>query len=268
MKKDITAPIGIFDSGIGGLTVASAIKNLLPKESFIYFGDTAHLPYGEKSIASIQEYALEIADFLVSKGCKMIVIACNTASAAAYEVLKKKYQQDIPVIDVISPLVDFIVKKDFKKIGVLATKATVRSDVYSKKIAEQNENIEVVSLASGLLASMIEEGFFNNEISNVVLHKYLTYPDFEDIDALLLACTHYPLIKNEIEQFYDRKVKVFDSVDEVAKKVQLELNRYGLLNVSSIQPKDLFFVSDYTLSFEQTTKIFYKQQVQLEIAKF
>jgi glutamate racemase len=207
MKKDITAPIGIFDSGIGGLTVASAIKNLLPKESFIYFGDTAHLPYGEKSIASIQEYALEIAEFLVSKGCKMIVIACNTASAAAYEVLKKKYQQDIPVIDVISPLVDFIVKKDFKKIGVLATKATVRSDVYSKKIAEQNENIEVVSLASGLLASMIEEGFFNNEISNVVLHKYLTYPDFEDIDALLLACTHYPLIKNEIEQFYDRKVK-------------------------------------------------------------
>ncbi len=267
MKKDITAPIGIFDSGIGGLTVASAIKNLLPKESFIYFGDTAHLPYGEKSIASIQEYALEIADFLVSKGCKMIVIACNTASAAAYEVLKKKYQHDIPVIDVISPLVDFIVKKDFKKIGVLATKATVRSDVYSKKIAEQNENIEVVSLASGLLASMIEEGFFNNEISNVVLHKYLTYPDFEDIDALLLACTHYPLIKNEIEQFYDRKVKVFDSVDEVAKKVELELNRYDLLNVSSFQPKDLFFVSDYTLSFEQTTKIFYKQQVQLEIAK-
>jgi len=149
----------------------------------------------------------------------------------------------------------------------LATKATVRSDVYSKKIAEQNENIEVVSLASGLLASMIEEGFFNNEISNVVLHKYLTYPDFEDIDALLLACTHYPLIKNEIEQFYDRKVKVFDSVDEVAKKVELELNRYDLLNVSSFQPKDLFFVSDYTLSFEQTTKIFYKQQVQLEIAK-
>jgi glutamate racemase len=99
------------------------------------------------------------------------------------------------------------------------------------------------------------------------LHKYLTYPDFEDIDALLLACTHYPLIKNEIEQFYDRKVKVFDSVDEVAKKVELELNRYDLLNVSSFQPKDLFFVSDYTLSFEQTTKIFYKQQVQLEIAK-
>jgi glutamate racemase len=262
------SPIGIFDSGIGGLTVASAITRTFPNESILYFGDTAHLPYGEKSVQSIQKYSLEIADFLLEKGCKMLVIACNTASAAAYELLLGKYSDSVPVVDVISPLVELIASKNFSKVGVMATKATVRSDVYNKKINQLNAETEVVSLATGLLASMIEEGFFNNDVSRAVLHKYLTYPDFEDIDALLLACTHYPLIKPEIEDFYGEKVQVFDSVDAVTARVGKLLEEKKLFNTLNGIPEHRFFVSDFTQSFENTTRFFYQKEVQLEVANF
>jgi glutamate racemase len=263
-----SSPIGIFDSGIGGLTVASAITKSFPKESIIYFGDTAHLPYGEKSVQSIQKYAVQIVDFLLEKGCKMIVIACNTASAAAYELLQEKYADVVPVVDVISPLVELIASKNFSRVGVMATKATVRSDVYNKKINQLNASTEVVSLATGLLASMIEEGFFNNDISRAVLYKYLTYPDFEDIDALLLACTHYPLIRPEIEEFYGDRVQVFDSVDAVTLRVGRILAEKKLFNINSGIPEQRFFVSDYTQSFENTTRFFYQKEIQLEVANF
>lgn len=263
-----SSPIGIFDSGIGGLTVASAVTKSFPNESIIYFGDTAHLPYGEKSVQSIQKYSIEIADFLLEKGCKMLVIACNTASAAAYELLQEKYADKIPVVDVISPLVELIASKNFAKVGVMATKATVRSDVYNKKINQLNSGTEVVSLATGLLASMIEEGFFNNDISRAVLHKYLTYPDFEDIDALLLACTHYPLIRPEIEDFYGGKVQVFDSVAAVTARIGKILEKNNLFNDSGGIAEQRFFVSDFTQSFENTTRFFYNQGVQLEVASF
>jgi glutamate racemase len=169
-------------------------------------------------------------------------------------------------VDVISPLVELISSKSYKKVGVLATKATVRSDVYSKKLMALNPDIEVFSLAAGLLVTMIEEGFFNNDVSHAVLHKYLTYPDFEDIEALLLACTHYPLIKPEIEAFYKGRVAVYDSVDSVTAKIGKILTENKLLNDGKEEPFKRFFVSDYTDSFEQTTKIFYQDKVQLEIA--
>ncbi len=260
------APIGIFDSGIGGLTVASSVSKAFPKESILYFGDTAHLPYGEKSIESIQKYAVEITEFLLEKGCKMIVIACNSASAAAYELLSENYGNRVPVVDVISPLVELISSKSYAKVGVMATKATVISDVYSKKLMELKPGIEVVNLAAGLLVTMIEEGFFNNDISNAVLHKYLTYPDFEDIEALLLACTHYPLLRPEIESFYKGRVAVYDSVDSVTEKIGRLLKSKNLRNESDEEPIRRFFVSDYTESFEQTTRIFYKNKVNLEVA--
>jgi glutamate racemase len=261
------APIGIFDSGIGGLTVASAIQKAFPLESIIYFGDTAHLPYGEKSVEAIQNYAIEITDFLLKQGCKMIVIACNSASAAAYEVLKKKYKQIVPIVDVISPLVELIGAKDFKKVGVIATKATVRTDVYAQKLHSIKPKMEVSSLATGLLASMIEEGFVNNDISKAVLHKYLKYPDFENIEALLLACTHYPLIRPEIESFYQGSVDVFDSVDAVVEKVKKILEALDLRNADEDLVFQRFYVSDYTRAFEEATRIFYDKEVHLEIAK-
>ncbi len=265
-----SAPIGIFDSGIGGLTVASAIQQAFPQESIIYFGDTAHLPYGEKSAEAIQGYALQITDFLIKKGCKMIVIACNSASATAYQLLYERYGQQLPIIDVISPLVELIANKNYRKVGVIATKATIRSDIYAQQLHQKQTNLEIASLATSLLATMIEEGFVNNEVSQAVLHKYLRYPDFEDIEALLLACTHYPLIRPEIEAFYQGRVAVYDSVDAVVQRIAQNLQLLNLqqTNNTDIDTYQHFYVSDYTPSFEQATRIFYKKEVLLQEHKF
>ena len=186
-------PIGIFDSGIGGLTVANAIQKVLPNESLIYFGDTAHLPYGDKSPDSIKYYAIRITQFLMQKNCKMIVIACNTASSIAYETVKDFVEGKIPVVDVISPVVDLVAHtKSIHKVGVIGTKGTIKSDIYAKKIKASSKK-EVASLATPLLAPMIEEGFFNNKISRSVIASYLSSRKLAKIDALILACTHYPL---------------------------------------------------------------------------
>jgi glutamate racemase len=159
-------PIGIFDSGIGGLTVASAIHKILPREPLVYFGDTAHFPYGEKSADALRYYAIRISQFLLRHDCKMIVIACNTASSVAYKTVVDFVGDGIPVVNVIDPVVKEIVSnRQIKKVGIIATKATVKSDMYAKKIHALNKKVEVSSLATPLLAPMIEEGFFDNKIS-------------------------------------------------------------------------------------------------------
>lgn len=179
-KIKATQPIGIFDSGIGGLTVANAIAKALPKEQLIYFGDTAHLPYGDKSPDSIKYYSIRIAQFLLQQDCKMIVIACNTASALAYETVKDFIGNKIPVIDVVEPVVEEIVKnKKLKQVGVIATKGTIKSDIYAKKIKEHSRQLHVSSQATPLLASMIEEGFFNNKISRTIIFDYLSDPNLK-----------------------------------------------------------------------------------------
>src|SRR5688572_6317701 len=166
-------PIGVFDSGIGGLTVARAIRDLLPNENMIYFGDTAHLPYGDKSEAAIQAYSIKIADVLVNKGCKVLVIACNSASSAAYELLKEYVRKDIHIINVIDPMVELVLSRfGGKSVGLIGTKRTVQSGVYIRKIEEAQKNTSVHSLATPLLVPMIEEGFFNNRISDEIISKY------------------------------------------------------------------------------------------------
>src|SRR5688572_2737820 len=180
-------PIGIFDSGIGGLTVAHAIKKLLPKENMIYFGDTAHLPYGDKSEAAIQAYSIRIANILLQKGCKVIVIACNSASSAAYELLKEYVRKDTHIINVIDPMVALVASQYQKSnIGLIGTKRTVQSDVYTRKINESGKGISLHSLATPLLAPMIEEGFFNNQISHEIIAQYLSDPALQQIDGLIL----------------------------------------------------------------------------------
>lgn len=259
-----TAPIGIFDSGIGGLTVASAIAKQFPQESIIYFGDTAHLPYGEKSKEAIQHYSNTIVEFLIAQGCKLIVIACNSASAAAYDLLKTKYKKQIAIIDVISPLVEYTAAQAVKKVGVIATKATIRSDIYAQELMTFNKDLEVASLATTLLVPMIEEGFFADTISHAIIHKYLSYPDFEDIDALLLACTHYPLIRQEIQAYLGDKIQVWDSIKPVVKKVGELLKKNDLAAPETQLATYRFWVSDYTKSFEHTTRIFYGETIKLE----
>jgi glutamate racemase len=257
-------PIGIFDSGIGGLTVANAIQQVLPNESLIYFGDTAHLPYGEKSAEAILAYSLRISEFLRDKNCKAIVIACNTASSIAYEAVKAQHQGHIPVIDVINPVVN-AVASEFQqgKIGVIATKATIRSNVYAKKLKQLNTSLEVASLATPLLVPMIEEGFYNSSISKEVIASYLSQPVLQNIDALILACTHFPLIRAEIEAYYKHQVKIVDSAEIVARYVKEQLTALGLLNTEAPIAHH-FYVSDYTNSFEQSTKLFFKGAIHLE----
>ncbi|MCP4441343.1 MAG: glutamate racemase [Aureispira sp.] len=259
-----TAPIGIFDSGIGGLTVASAIAKCFPQESIIYFGDTAHLPYGEKSIEAIQHYSATIVEFLIAQGCKLIVIACNSASAAAYELLKDRYSAKVAIIDVISPLAEYTARQKVKKVGVIATKATTRSDIYAQQLMTLNKDLEVSALATTLLVPMIEEGFFDDNISHAIIHKYLSYPDFEDIDALLLACTHYPLIRQEIQDYFGDKVQVWDSINPVVEKVSILLNKRKLSAPKTQTAEYKFWVTDYTKSFEHTTRIFYGETIKLE----
>lgn len=264
MKKVVEAPIGIFDSGIGGLTVAHAIRQLLPHENIIYFGDTAHLPYGDKSEAAIQAYSIKIADILLKKGCKAIVIACNSASSAAYELLKEYVRKDAHILNVIDPMVELIsTNYQQKNVGLIGTKRTIQSDIYSRKIKEANRGIKLHSLATPLLAPMIEEGFFNNQISHEIISKYLDDPTLKNIDALVLACTHYPLIKREIATYLGGQVDVLDSAIVVAKALESYLAENNLLN-SSGKPDYQFFVSDYTEAFEASTRLFFHEKVTLE----
>ncbi len=256
-------PIGIFDSGIGGLTVAKAIVKVLPNERLLYFGDTAHLPYGDKSTAAIQSYAVKICDLLLKQECKLILIACNSASAAAYELVREYVGSKAKVLNVIDPTVAHIGHTFAgKTIGLIGTKQTVNSNVYKKKIDDLDVAITLKSLATPLLADMIEEGFFNDSISESVIHTYLSNAALSGIEGLILGCTHYPLIKTQIEQFYQGHVKVLDASQIVAAHVKNFLVEHGLA-ADEKNGDHIFYVSDYTHSFEESTRIFFRRQVQL-----
>lgn len=256
-------PIGVFDSGIGGLTVSKAISDLLPNESIIYFGDTKHLPYGDKSKETISYYALKICKYLLEQDCKMIVVACNSASAAAYDVLLDFFRGSTDFVNVVDPLVDNVVRQGFSKVGVIATKATIKSNVYESKLKAKHSELKVVSKATPLLAPMIEKGFHSGEVSQAVIKAYLEDQQFTDIDAILLACTHYPLITDEISAFFNQKVQIFDSTIVVAKQVKKILSDKEK-EADSKPGVYTFQVSDYTESFEETASIFYGKEINLE----
>ncbi len=267
MKKTSsnTAPIGIFDSGIGGLTVANAICKLLPAENIVYFGDTAHLPYGDKSPESIRHYAAKITHYLTEQGCKAIVIACNTASALALETVRDNAGTKIPVINVVDPAVDYLAQHfKGKKVGVIGTKGTVNSRIYVKKINKVEKSIDVAQLATPLLASMIEEGFFNNKISKTIINSYLEKKPLAGIEALVLGCTHYPLIKPEIESFYKKKITILDTSEIVAKAVADVLTKSELLNQTDKSGERQFCVSDYTKGFEESARYFFDDKIKLK----
>lgn len=264
MSKKASNPIGIFDSGIGGLTVAKAVKDFLPNERLVYFGDTAHLPYGDKSAASIQAYSIKIADVLLRSDCKLILIACNSASTAAFELVKAYVASKAVVFNVIDPVVDYLRENHAgKKVGLIGTKQTVYSGIYHQKVDALDENIELVSLATPLLVPMIEEGFHKNEVSQAIIRSYLDNPELQGLDALILGCTHYPLIKNQISEYYTDMVEIIDSSDIVARATKAFLEFNNLLNRGD-KAEDRFLVSDYTVSFEHTTELFFGKEIALE----
>lgn len=261
---DQCSAIGIFDSGLGGLTVAHAVKTLLPWEQLIYFGDSAHLPYGDKSAAAIQAYSVKICDVLLQRGCKVILIACNSASAAAYELIKAYVGSKALVLNVIDPVVQHLVSNyGDEQIGLIGTRQTVGSGVYAQKLAALAPSLTLKSLATPLLAPMIEEDFHKNEISNQIIAEYLDQPVLNDIKALILGCTHYPLIKKQVEAHYQGAVEVIDSSLIVARALETLLSEHDLLSGESVGA-DQFMVSDFTPSFQAAAELFFRQRVLLQ----
>ncbi len=261
-------PIGIFDSGLGGLTVASSVVKLLPQEKIIYFGDTAHLPYGDKSAESVRYYAVKISEFLLKHSCKVILIACNTASAVAYNAVKDFVGDKALVIDVISPVINMISKDgNINKPGVIGTKRTIHSSAYQINIASKRPKISIKAMATPLLVPMIEEGFIYDDISNAIIRSYLSRDEIQGIDSLILGCTHYPIIKNQIRKYYDFKVKVIDSSHLAATYLKDNLQEKKLLSTSK-KGEDQFFVSDYSEMFIPISQMFFDDAVKLEKIDF
>ncbi len=259
--------IGIFDSGIGGLTVANAISSLLPNEHLVYFGDSEHMPYGEKSPELIQEFSVKITKYLIEeKNCKAVVIACNTASAVAYNHLKKLYEGRIPIINVIDPMIELVVASTFQNLGIIATRGTIDSKVYQNKLDRRVPNQKYAVLATPLLASIIEENFIHDEISSTVIAKYLSDPILDGIDSLVLACTHYPLIAGDISAFYQHRVQLLLSGPVVAEKLKFILEKENMLSKERTRENE-YIVSDLAKNFEKSAEKFYGTRINLKEVK-
>ena len=248
-------PIGVFDSGLGGLTVVSAIQKLLPDESIIYFGDTARVPYGNKSTDLIRGYSLEISDYLLNQNTKLLVVACNTASALALTTLKEHL--DIPVIGVIEPGVRAaLTATRNNRIGVIGTISTIQSNVYQKELRNQYEKISVFGQPCPLFVPLVEEGWVDDDITRRVAKIYLKDLNAQDIDTLILGCTHYPLLKSVLQETVLPGTTLVDSAEVVTEEIRSILNDLNL----KISAKDTgtlsCYVSDLPARFEMVASRF------------
>ncbi|HTG81644.1 MAG TPA: glutamate racemase [Geobacteraceae bacterium] len=240
--------IGIFDSGVGGLTVLKEIVKALPQEDTIYLGDTARFPYGTKSPETVIRYSEEIASFLEKRDIKLLVVACNTASAVSLEALKR--HTSIPIVGVIEPGARRAVSATRSgKIGVIATEATIRSSAYAKAIKRLNPEVEVVTRACPLFVPLAEEGWVDNDVARLAAKTYLDGLKGEEVDTLVLGCTHYPLLKGLIGEVMGEKVTLVDSAEETARTVAEILRTKGLLRPSSERGNHHYFVTDIPAGF-------------------
>lgn len=251
-------PIGIFDSGIGGLTVVKAVREALPNENIIYFGDTARVPYGIKSSETVKEYALQITDFLLRKNVKMIIIACNTVSAFAEEAILRRVGE-LPVLGVVAAgsQAACTAVVDGQTVGVIGTLGTVGSGTYERAIRECNNTLNVFSRPCPLLVPLAEEGWIDNEVAQATLRIYLHDFIHNHVDALILGCTHYPLFKSEIAKVLDdSKTQIIDSASTVAFATKSLLDEKQLLNKHSQEGTFDCYVSDKPQRFQQLAERF------------
>jgi glutamate racemase len=262
-----TLPIGIFDSGVGGLTVYRALHERLPSEHFVYLGDTARVPYGTKSLATVERYAIENAKFLEAHGIKLLVVACNTASALALPAIREAVS--LPVVGVIGPgaraAIDVAAGK---KIGVIATEATVQSAAYARAIGKINPVIEVIERACPLFVPLAEEGWAETDVARAVAEQYLNDLRTEDVGALVLGCTHYPILRDLISDVIGSTVPLIDSGEAAAREVQALLQSSGLLSTGkfgegqNLQERrlcddlDHFYVTDAAERFAKVAERF------------
>ena len=242
------SPIGIFDSGLGGLTVVKEITKLLPKESIIYFGDTARVPYGTKSKRTIEKFSCQNVHFLTRFKVKLIIVACNTSSSLALPLLKRTFK--IPIIGVIeSGVKEAILMSRNKRIGVIGTRATISSGVYKKTLRSFDKKIKAFSISCPLFVPLVEEGWLHKDITEKIASYYLRFLKEKKIDSLILGCTHYPLLKLVIKKVMGEKIKLVDSALAVAKEAKHLLEEKHL--ESDTKPKHQFFVSDEPLNFSK-----------------
>lgn len=249
------APVGIFDSGVGGLTVFRALERRLPNESLIYLGDTARIPYGTRSLETVQRYALEDAFFIRSRQVKAIVIACNTASALAADVLRQKC--DVPVIGVIRAGARRAVEQTRnRRIGVIATEGTIASGAYERAIRELRDDLEIFSRACPLFVPLAEEGWIVHPVTLQVAEEYLAELRAAQVDTLVLGCTHYPILRPVIERVMGDGVNYVDSGEAVADRVADLLEERDLLRTGSEPRTEQFYVTDAAARFRRVAELF------------
>lgn len=253
--------IGVFDSGIGGLTVVRALMDALPDEEIIYLGDTARTPYGNKSRDTVIRYSLNNIEFLVGHGADAVVIACNTASSFAFEAVRSRYQ--IPLFEVIGPGAQLAVQRSKKlRIGVIGTRATISSGIYEKKIKALQDNALVVTVPCPLLVPLVEEGWLNRPETAMIVRKYLARLKTRQIDTLILGCTHYPVLRKLIQRKIGTRVALVDSAEAVAMQVQRQLRstcgdgRPG----SSSKGRCSIYVTDTADQFQKTAHLILRKR--------
>ncbi len=247
--------IGIFDSGIGGLTVVAEVARQLPNEEIVYFGDTARLPYGPKSTETVIQFAIQDSEFLLRQDVKMIVIACNTASAAALGELRDRY--DVPIVGVIEPGALAAVSSTLNgKVGVIGTEGTIASHAYRESIRRLDREIEIVEQSCPLFVPLAEEGWTDREVTLVVAHEYLAPLRDAGVDVVVLGCTHYPILKQTVQKVLGPAVKLIDSAEETARDVAQILAEFDIVNDGGEKPAHRFFVSDVPHRFREQAERF------------
>jgi glutamate racemase len=253
MEKE--KPIGVFDSGIGGLTVVKRIASVLPEENIVYFGDTARVPYGSKSNSTVIEYAIQDAKFLLNKNVKAIVAACNTVSSIALLELKKQF--NVPIIGMIEPGANLAAKETKNgKIGVIGTRATINNKAYSQELKKINKNFQIFEMACPLFVPLAEEGWNNHEVAYLIAEEYLKDLRNSGIDTLILGCTHYPILLNVIQKAVGEDVKLIDSGIASAGVVKDEINRIGFETNKHGMGHQTFYVSDIPTKFKEVAELF------------
>lgn len=260
MSVNKDSPIGVFDSGIGGLTVLQRIMEALPRENTVYLGDTARSPYGTKSVETVLRYSFENTDFLIEKGVKIVVVACNTSTAIALESLRENVA--VSVIGVIEPGVRGALEKTRNgKVGVIGTEATIQSGAYTRALKEKDPGVEVYSRACPLFVPLVEEGWLDNAVAKMAVESYLGSLKQSGIDTLILGCTHYPLLKKAVQRFLGHGVRLVDSAEETAKDVAAVLKKKSLGRERG-KGTPSFFVTDAPDRFIKVGQRFLGEKVE------
>lgn len=254
-------PIGIFDSGIGGLTVVKKVSDYLPNESIVYFGDTARVPYGSKSNETVIDYSIQDADFLIKKSVKLIVVACNTASSVALDKLRQRY--NIPIIGMIKPGAKMALSETRNnRIGVIGTNATINSKAYSTELKQRREDIFVIEKACPLFVPLAEEGWSSHRVAKLVAEEYLRELKELNIDTLILGCTHYPILSEVIQEVMGPKVKLVDSGAAASLEVEDYFKGTGVRNESNQLGHYDFYVSDLPVKFKSVAERFLGKEIR------